>query len=111
VPSEGLALDMVHENTSFMGYRTLFDGSGIHHSNSRLQITNDTYIIGYFMLLFDFTPDRVASEGNGPQPENGNMRIELKCNKPLPEAITWLLYLEYDNSVLVDIPRKFTTDI
>ena len=62
VPSEGLSLDTDHEKTSVMGYRTLFEGSDIHHSNSRLQITHDMYINGYFMLLFDLTPDRGASE-------------------------------------------------
>jgi len=39
VPSEGLTLDMGHEKTSVMGYRTLFKGSVIHYLNSGLQIT------------------------------------------------------------------------
>jgi len=43
---EGLSLDIGHEKTSVMGYRTLFDGSGIHHSNSGLQITHK-YISGF----------------------------------------------------------------
>jgi len=34
----------------------------------------------------------------------------LKLNKPLPEAITCLLYVELDNSVLLDITRTVTTD-
>jgi len=58
IPTEGLALNMGHEKTSVMGYRTLFEASGIHHSNTGLQITHDMYINGYFMLLFDLTPDR-----------------------------------------------------
>ena len=53
VPSEGLSLDTDHENTSVMGYRTLFEGSVIHHSNTGLMITHDRYINGFFMLLFD----------------------------------------------------------
>ena len=57
IPSEGLTLGKNHEKTSVMGYRTLFEGSGIHHSNAGLQITHDMYIAGYFMLLFDLTPD------------------------------------------------------
>jgi len=44
-----------------MGYRTLFEASGIHNSNSGLQITRDMYINGFFTLLFNFTPDRGAS--------------------------------------------------
>ena len=47
---------MGHEKTSVMGYRTLFEGSGIYHSNSGLHIIH-MYINGYFMLLFDLTPD------------------------------------------------------
>ena len=33
-----------------MGYRTLFEVSGIHHSNTGLQITHDMYINGFFMI-------------------------------------------------------------
>jgi hypothetical protein len=44
IPSEGLSVDMGHEKTSVIAYRTLFDGSGIHHSNSGLQITHDMCI-------------------------------------------------------------------
>jgi len=38
VPSDGLSLDMDHEKTSVMGCKTLFEGSGFHHSNTGLQI-------------------------------------------------------------------------
>ena len=88
VPSEGLSVDMDHERTSVMGYRTLFEGSGIHHSNTGLQITHDMHINGFFMLLFDLTPDYGASEAHSSLPQNGNIRIELHFSRPLPEAIT-----------------------
>ena len=61
------------------------------------------------MLLFDLTPDLGASEGHTSHPENGNIRIELKFNKALPEAITCLLYLEFDNSVRIDKLRTVST--
>jgi hypothetical protein len=64
IPNEGLSLGMDLETTFVMGYRTLFEGSGIYHSNSGLQITHDMYIAGYLMLLFDLTPDRAASESH-----------------------------------------------
>ena len=47
VPSEGLTLDMVHEKTSVMGYRILFEVSGILHWNSELEITHGMYINCY----------------------------------------------------------------
>ena len=56
IPSDVLSLGMGHEKTSVMRYWTLFEGSGIHHSNAGLQITHDMYIAGYFLLLFDLTP-------------------------------------------------------
>ena len=60
----GFSLDTSHYKKAVIAYRTLFEGSGIHHSNSGLQITPKMYIKGYFMLLFDLTPDRAASEGH-----------------------------------------------
>jgi len=86
-----------------MGYRTLFEGSGIHHSNTVLQITRDMYINGFFMLLFDLTPDHAASEAHTSLPENGNIRIELQFSRPLPESITC-------STALMNFTRKFTTD-
>ena len=93
-----------------MGYRTLFEAFGIHHSYSGLQITHDMYINVFFMLLFDLTPDRGASKGHPSHPENGNIRIEFTFTKPLLEAITRLPYQEFDNYVLVDFSRNFNTD-
>jgi hypothetical protein len=108
-PNEGLSLGMDHGKTSVMGYRTLFVGTGINHSKSGLQITH-MYMAGYFMLLFDLTSDRAASEGHNSNPGNGNIRIELKFSKNLPDAITCLLYLEYNNSVRIDYSRIVSTD-
>jgi hypothetical protein len=109
VPSEGLTLDMDHLKTSVMGYRTLFEGPGIHHSNTGLRITHDIYINGCFMLLFYLTSDRGASEAHTSLPENGSIRIQLQ-SRPLPDSITCPLYLEYDSTVLVNFSLKDTTD-
>ena len=96
IPSEGLPLDMIHEKTS------LFEGSGIGNSKAVLQVTRRMIIARYFMLLFDLTPDRAASEGHISLPDQGNIRLDLRFEKPLSEAITCLLYLEYDNCVRID---------
>ena len=106
----GLSLDTSHEKKTVMAYRTLFEGSGIHHSNAGLQITPEMYINSYFMLLFDLTPDRAASEIHTSHTDNGNVRIELKFSKALPDAITCLIHIENDGSVLIDDKRVETTD-
>ena len=51
IPSESLSVNLGHEKTSVKGYATLFEGIGIHHSNSGLQITHDMYINGFFMIV------------------------------------------------------------
>jgi len=62
------------------------------------------------MLLFDLTPDRGASEGHTSHPDNWNIRMELKLSEPLPEPMTCIFPLKYDNSVRVDTSRKVTTN-
>jgi hypothetical protein len=58
------------------------------------------------MLLFVLTPDHAASVAHTSLPENGNITIELQFSRPLPEAITCLLYLEYDSTVLINFSRS-----
>jgi len=93
-----------------MGYRTLFGGSGIHHSNTGLQITPAKYINGYFMLVFDLTPDLAAFEGHVSDPTHVNIRIEMKFRKALPDPLVCLLYLKFDSAVLIDSMRQVSTD-
>jgi hypothetical protein len=93
-----------------MGYRTLFEASGIRHTKAGLQITHDMFIAGYFMLLFDLPPDRGASECHISHPTNGNIRIEARFKEALPDAVTCLLHMEYDNCVRIDKNRAVTTD-
>jgi len=62
------------------------------------------------MLVFDLTPDLAASEGHTWDPVNCHIRLELKFSKDLSDPLLCLLYLEYDNSVLIDAMRTVTTD-
>jgi hypothetical protein len=72
--------------------RSLFSGSGNHHTNNGIQNTHDMYIAGHFMLLFDLTPDVAASEGHISLPSSSNVRIELQltnsvvlvCERSIP---------------------------
>jgi hypothetical protein len=92
-----------------MGYRTLFQGSGIHHSNTGLKITHEMYINGYFMLFFDLTPDRGRRSLI-----LHSLRMEISGSNyslaDLCQSITFLLYLECDSTVLINFSHKVTTD-
>jgi hypothetical protein len=52
-PIEDLSTDTSSNKTSVMAYNTLFDATGIHHSDTGLQIRPDIFLNDYFMLLFD----------------------------------------------------------
>jgi hypothetical protein len=90
-----------------MAYWTL-KGCGIHHSNTGHQITH-MYIIGYFMLRFDLNLIKPILKNVSP-PNSGHFRLELKFAEALPEALNFLLYLEYDSSVRVNAFRTVLTD-
>ena len=109
IPSGGLHMDNDHEKGSVMEYRTLFEGSGVRHSNAGLQISHALFINGYLMLLFDLTPDQGASEGHTSHPDSGNIRIEARFSEALSVAKTCVLYLEYDSCVRIDSSRTVTT--
>jgi hypothetical protein len=82
IPSETLVIDPSHEKTT-LAYKTLFEGTGIHHSNAGLQITHDMYVNGYFMFLYDLTPDQAASERHTSPVDNDNIRIEFTFKEAL----------------------------
>jgi hypothetical protein len=108
IPSEGQSVDFGHEKSSVVAYRTLFTGSGIHHSVDHK--ISHMYINGFFMLLFDLTPDHAASGGHVSKPDDGHIRLEFKFTEPLPETLNCLLYLEFDSSVRINALRSVTTD-
>ena len=109
ISSEGLNIDTGHEK-HLLWHTILFLKALAFTIRTRgLQITHDMYIKGYFMLLFDLTPDLAASEGHTSPVEAGNIRIELSFKEALKEAITCLLYLEYDKIARVDSSRTVAT--
>ena len=62
------------------------------------------------MLLFDLTPDDAASECHVSLPDHDNITLQLLFDKTFADAITCLLYLEYDNCVRIDQLRTVYVD-
>jgi len=86
-------MNLGHEKISDTAYINLFEGSSIRHSNAGLHLTHDIFIAGYFMLMFGLTPDRAGWESHISLPDQVNIRLELRFDKPLPEVATCVLYL------------------
>ena len=66
-------------------YETLFSSTGIHHDDRAHMITLEMFTRGFYILGFDLTPDREADEKHISLPRQGNVRIEARFKKPLPE--------------------------
>jgi hypothetical protein len=59
--------------------------------------TKGSYIFG-----FDLTPDKEADEEHISVPRQGNVCIEARFKKPLPEPVTCILYAEFPGHVEID---------
>jgi hypothetical protein len=110
IPSGWLTLDMTNEKTSVLAYYTLFTACGIHHADTGLQISRTMYLTGFFMYLFDLTPDLAGSGGHTSLLPQGSIQIDLRFAEALPDLVTCLMYLEFDNSVQTNTLKQVFTD-
>lgn len=63
----------------------------------------------YSLLVFYLPPDSCASNCHTSLPDNHSIRIELKLDEALAEAVTVLLFRAFDASIQIDTLKKFTT--
>ena len=76
-------------------YETLFSNTGIHHDDRAHMIPLEMFTNGFYVLGFDLTPDMEADEEHISLPRQGNLRIEARFKKPLPEPVTCILFAEF----------------
>jgi hypothetical protein len=88
-------------------YETIFSSTGIHHDDRAHMITLEMSIRVFY---FDLTPDREAHEEHMNLPLPGNVRIEPRYNKPLPEPVTCILFAEFPGVVEIDKVRRVTVE-
>ena len=68
------------------------------------------FLARYFTLLFELTPHRAISEGHISLPDQGKIGLEIQFDQPIPEAVTCLVYLEYNNGVRIEQLLTVSTD-
>ena len=74
-------------------------------------ITMDMFIKGFYILGFDLTPDKEADKGRHVSlPRQGNLRIEARFKKALPEPVTCILYAEFPGYIEIDSSRNVTVE-
>ena len=109
-PSESLTMDCSSAFGVTRAYETLFSSTGIHHDDRGHMITMEMFTKGFFILGFDLTPDREADEEHVSLPRQGNVRIEARFKKPLPEPVTCILYAEFPGHIEIDNSRNVTVE-
>ena len=89
---------------------TLFSSTGIHHDDRAHMITLQTFTQGFYVVGFDLTPDLETDEEHINLPRQGNVRIEARFKKPLPEPVTCILYAEFPGNIEIDNSRNVTVE-
>lgn len=97
-------------NLYLSSYMSLFTSSGIFFSDSGNCITREDYPKGFALLGFDLTEDLSASDNHLGIPRQGSLRLDITFAKPLTEAITLLIYGEFDNIIEIDKDRNVYID-
>jgi len=110
LPSEPLTMDCSSPFGATRAYETLFSSTGIHHDDRAHIITVEMFTKGFYILGFDLTPDREADEEHISLPLKGNVRIDARFNKPLPEPVTCILYAEFPGHVEIENARNVTVE-
>ena len=104
-PSEPLTMDCSSPFGATRVYETLFSSTGIHDDRAHM-ITLDLFTKGFFVLGFDLTADRKVDEEHVCLPRQGNVRIEARFKKLVPEPVTYILYAEFVGHIEIDSSRN-----
>lgn len=92
-------------------YHTLFSGSGVHFSNEGNCISRDSYVNGQTFYIFDLTSDLSANcNTHWNLVRQGAVRLEMRFDKVLSEAVNCIIYSEYDNILEIDSNRQIIVD-
>ena len=108
--SEPLTMDCFSPFGATRAYETLFSSTGIHNDDRAHMISVEMFTNGFYVLGFDLTPYRKADEEHISLPRQGNVRIEARFKKPLPETVTCILYAEFPGHVEIDNSRNVTVE-
>lgn len=84
-------------------YFSLFDHLNVRKLDRGNQITKELYDGGMFMLGYDLTADHNSTCNN--RLESGTLRLDAKFSENLSNAITVLVYLQFDSYLLIDANR------
>lgn len=92
-------------------YQTLFMGTSRQYHDSGCDIDANDFLNGYFMLVYDLTPDMSgAANSHWTLMKTGSARLELEFATPLPETVSVIAYCSYHNLIEITERRDILFD-
>lgn len=98
------------KNLYLQAYLSLFECCGIYFTDTGNAIKREDYPHGYALTGIDLSEDLSASSNHWALPRQGSLRIDLQFATPLPEAVTVLVYAEFDSLIEIDKNRAVSLD-
>lgn len=110
IPTQALEFQFTDNkgNLSTRGYQSLFTGLGIHYHDRGHQVTKELFDNGAFVTAFDLTADQCYNNHYDNLLNQGSLRIEGRFETALTEAVTCLVYCEFDTSIHIDRNRNIS---
>lgn len=109
IPARPLTPDF--KNKQYIrSYYTLFEGTGIHFSDTGNGISYGDYPNGYCLAVFDLTSDLSCNESHWNIIKSGTLRAEIRFAEALTKTVTFLIFAEFDNIIEIDKNRNINID-
>ena len=110
IPSKPFLPNFEESGDYIRAYYSLFTDLGRYHKNQDINISREEYKQGYTLYAIDLTPDFSADELHTSITKHGNLSIDLKFSKSLPETANLIVFAEYRNTIEIDRARGVFTD-
>lgn len=93
-------------------YHTLFNGTGVHFSNTGNCVGRDQFSDGYCLMAFNLTPVLSASEtAYWNLVRNVNVHLEIGFDARLTETLNCLVYAKFENVIEIDRYHNVAMDL
>ncbi|GFQ68088.1 uncharacterized protein F54H12.2 [Trichonephila clavata] len=110
IPSKPFQPKFDQSNSYGRCYMSLFTDLGRYHKDQDINISYSEYKDGYTLFAVDLTPDLSADGMHESVLRNGNLTIDIKFSKALPETVNLMVYSEYRNTIEIDKTRSIFSD-
>ncbi|GFR17706.1 uncharacterized protein F54H12.2 [Trichonephila clavata] len=95
IPSKPFQPKFDQSNSYGRCYMSLFTDLGRYHKDQDINISYSEYKDGYTLFAVDLTPDLSADGMHESVLRNGNLTIDIKFSKALPETFNLMVYSKF----------------